>query len=75
MAIRIYKVSIKTGGNKRRVAMVRATNAAQATKHAIKDMVEVKPASSDEVASHMEKGGTIQNTENAEPATAEQAAS
>lgn len=67
MANRIYKVTLKIG-DKRRVAMVRASNASQATKHAIKDMVEVKPASSDEVASHMEKGGTIQNTENVQPA-------
>ena len=66
MANRIYKVSVKIG-EKTRVAMVRAANASQAAKHLIKDMVVVKPASSDEVASHMERGGTIQNTDAVQP--------
>lgn len=56
---RIYKVGIKIG-DKKRVAMVRAASAAQATRHFMKDMLEVKAASTNDVASHMEKGGTIQ---------------
>jgi hypothetical protein len=59
---RIYKITI-TMGDKKRTAMVKASSASQATRHMLKDMVEVKPASSTQVAEHMEKGGTIQNTQ------------
>lgn len=69
MAVRIYKVILKMG-EKRQVAMVRATTATQAVKHVISDLVEVKAANSDEVANHMEKGGTIKNASEPVPTTA-----
>jgi len=66
---RIYKVTL-TMGDKKRVAMVKASSASQATRHMLKGMVEVSPASSTQVAEHMEKGGTIQNIDKTQPVEA-----
>lgn len=73
MAVRIYKV-ILTMAEKRRVAMVEASTPSQAVKYLLKDMVEVSPASALEVASHMQKGGTIQNADGNVAAQSEPAA-